>query len=183
MRSAAVYQNRVVADALSRGLQLAFESRSWLQHEHKFAAPRGLFRELPGCFRSHLLVGIQLHHDAMPNGNVEFAKSAHRIDEERQAAFHVENARTPQTAVRFPERHGLQGSKRPHGIRMPQRKDLAFTGVTRQMEFAPEVLTECAAWNCLDQCDAADLRGEQVHEAIYGCRVVTGGFAFRQFAY
>jgi len=59
------------------------------------------------------------------HGKIEFPQTSHRINKERESAFHVENARPPQPAVAMEERHRFQSPDRPYGVGVPKGQDLS----------------------------------------------------------
>ena len=74
---------------------------------------------------AHFFVGIDLQQHLRRHRDVQFAQRAHGENEERDARFHVEHARSPQPALRFAERHGAQRAQRPDRVGMAERQNLA----------------------------------------------------------
>ena len=68
---------------------------------------------------------ICMHH-LVRHGHIQIAQSAHGENEERDAGFHIEHARSPEPAVFLPEWHGGQRAQRPYRIGMAQRQNLSL---------------------------------------------------------
>ncbi len=173
VRGEAVDGNRVISHALACRLELALQSSSRFQHQHCFGATRRFLRERARRIAAHLFIGIDQHFHAAANRKVEFPQRPHSEDEERQARLHVEYTRTPQSPLRFTERHLDQHARRPDRVGMPQGQNLAFPlRWPRQREFTQQVPAELSSWKCLQRSQRLDFRGYQINEPIHRARII-----------
>ncbi len=179
---AAVDGDGVVADALAGGFEAPVEAGAGLEDEDGEALFRGFLSEGARCLAAYLFVGIELEDDSPGDGNVEIDEGLHGEEEKGDAGFHVEDARSPETSFGVPEGHGGEGAERPDGVGVAEGKDLAFFLPAGEDELAAEMAAEAATGEGFDFCAAFEFRGEQVHPAVHGGGVVTGRFAFDQFA-
>ena len=151
--------------------------------ERDGALPRGLFGELPRRLAADFFVRIHLKQDGAAHGDFEHAQRVDGENKKSDARFHIQHARSPQTALFFAERHLRKRAERPNGIGMRQHQDLAGVGFgARQLELATQMMAEASAWQRLHIGGAFQTLGEQVHEAVHGLRLIARRLAAGQLA-
>ncbi len=186
MRGFAADGDEVVADAFAGSLQLALGARARLEHQHCFALARGLLRQRTRRFAAHFLIGIELQNDLARHRNIEIPQRAHGEDKECEAAFHVDDAGSPQRVCFGAERRRLQRSQRIHRVGMAEPEDLAcaLLHLAGQPELDAQVFTEglSAREEFYIGGDIRHAVGEEFPEAVHGRGIIAWRLAFDEFA-
>src|SRR5437016_14611147 len=99
---------------------------------------------------------------------IQLAKRLQGEQEERNARFHVENARTPEPSVGHTERHARERSHAPHRIGMAQHENLPVSSTrTRKCKLAAQVTSEPPTREGADFRATRDLACDQIDKAVH----------------